>query len=153
MWRAAHWANWAFEIESYDNETIVFGKGGYQGARGGPGSDYFVENSLAFLDAPTEWFFSPLDDTSGMLYYFPNATGAPSADLLFTVPTLATLILVNASQAAPATGVTLSRLGFRDTRNTFLDTHAVPSAGDWLVYKPMRARAWDAWATQDRTRA
>jgi hypothetical protein len=135
LWRAAHWANWAFEIDAWDNasSTITFGRGGYQGARGGPGSDYFVENALEFLDHPTEWFLDPIDSTSGMLYYFNNATGAPAADLLFTVPTLAALVTVNATQAAPATGITLARLGFRDTRSTFLDTHAVPSAGDWAL--------------------
>ena len=46
-WRAAHWANWHFEIDGYTsggesgaNSTILFGNGGFQGARGGPGSDW-----------------------------------------------------------------------------------------------------------------
>ena len=44
-WRAAHWANWAFEVKSISsNGTIEFGRGGFQGARGGPGSDWFVQN-------------------------------------------------------------------------------------------------------------
>jgi hypothetical protein len=39
-WRAAHWANWHFEIAGYEyeqggNASITFGKGGFQGARGG----------------------------------------------------------------------------------------------------------------------
>ena len=135
VWRAAHWSNWAFEIDAWDNatSTVTFGKGGYQGARGGPGSDYFVENAIELLDAPTEWYLDPIDASNGMLYYFNNASGAPSADLLFTVPMLAALITVNATQAAPATGITLTHLGFRDTRGTFLDVHAVPSAGDWAL--------------------
>ena len=31
-WREAHWANWMFEIESYDSQTreFTFGKGGFQ---------------------------------------------------------------------------------------------------------------------------
>ena len=35
-WRAAHWANWHFEIEDYyyddggSNSSITFGKGGFQ---------------------------------------------------------------------------------------------------------------------------
>ena len=40
-WRAAHWANWHFEIDGYEyeeggNASITFGRGGFQGARGGP---------------------------------------------------------------------------------------------------------------------
>jgi hypothetical protein len=59
VWRQAHWANWMFEIESYDNVTneAIYAKGGFQGARGGPGSEYFVENALAFLDAPGEYYY------------------------------------------------------------------------------------------------
>ena len=32
-----------FDIESWDNSTgnLMFGKGGFQGARGGPGSDWW----------------------------------------------------------------------------------------------------------------
>jgi len=45
-----------FEVASYDNATtITYGKGGFQGARGGPGSDWYIENAIELLDSPTEW--------------------------------------------------------------------------------------------------
>ena len=42
MWRRSHWANWMFDVDSVDvaTQTIKFGKGGYQGCRGGNGSDW-----------------------------------------------------------------------------------------------------------------
>lgn len=43
-------------MASYDNATtITYGKGGFQGARGGPGSDWYIENAIELLDSPTEW--------------------------------------------------------------------------------------------------
>ena len=39
VWRKSHWANWMFEVDEIDqgSQTITFGKGGFQGSRGGPG--------------------------------------------------------------------------------------------------------------------
>ena len=134
VWRAAHWANWAFAIESFEaaSQTVAFGEGGFQGARGGPGSDYFVENALPFLDAPGEWY---LDVSASTLYFYHNASVGtpPPATLLFEAPVLETLVRINASQAAPAAGITLSGLGFRDTAPTFMALHSVPSGGDWAL--------------------
>ena len=86
-----------FDVDSVSqngfNSTIQFGAGGYQGCRGGPGQDWFVENVLELLDSPNEH----LIDTSTApptLYYFPNATGAPSKDLQFDVPHLQVLVRV-----------------------------------------------------------
>ena len=132
VWRAAHWANWAFEIESFNNvtDTIMFGKGGYQGARGGPGSDYFLENAIELLDVAGEWFF---DASTSLLYYYNNKTGAPTSDMIFETPSLFTLISINATQSMPVKDVAIIGLGFRDTAPTFMETHAVPSGGDWAL--------------------
>ena len=35
--RRSHWASWMFDVESVAADKILFGKGGYQGCRGGPG--------------------------------------------------------------------------------------------------------------------
>ena len=78
-WRAAHWANWAFELRGYDpkNQTFLFGKGGFQGARGGPGSDWYILNVFEELDNATEYFYNR---SSMTLYYFANNTeGKPPA--------------------------------------------------------------------------
>lgn len=69
-WRAAHWANWVFDVESIDqqqggNGTVRFARGGWQGARGGPGSDWFISNVLEELDDETEFFY---DAATSRLY-------------------------------------------------------------------------------------
>jgi hypothetical protein len=44
--RRSHWASWMFDVAAVaggggkDGSTIKFGKGGYQGCRGGPGQDW-----------------------------------------------------------------------------------------------------------------
>jgi len=131
VWRAAHWANWGFEIAAVSNATLLFGKGGFQGARGGPGSDWFVDNALPLLDAPGEFYY---DVDGARLYYFPNSTSSPPApDLLLEAPTLFTLLQANASQGAPLRDFTLSNVGFKDTAPTFMEPHAIPSGGDWSL--------------------
>ena len=61
-----------FEIDAWDPETKSIGwtKGGFQGARGGPGSDWFISHVLEELDAPTEYYYSP---SAKVLYYFHDA--------------------------------------------------------------------------------
>ena len=70
VWRPARWANWMFEVESYDRTTsnFTFGKGGNQGARGeNTGGDFFVQGVLEELDYPSEFH---LDRKNAMLYVF-----------------------------------------------------------------------------------
>ena len=46
-WRPAHWANWMFEVDSWDSEKRELGwtKGGFQGARGNDiGGEWYIEN-------------------------------------------------------------------------------------------------------------
>ena len=38
--RRSHWASWMFDVESVAADKILFGKGGYQGCRGGPGEPH-----------------------------------------------------------------------------------------------------------------
>eukprot|EP00947_MAST-08B_sp_MAST-8B-sp1_P004183 g4183.t1 len=135
-WRAAHWANWAFEVKGVDaeNGTIHFGKGGFQGARGGPGSDWFVQNIREELDAPNEFFY---DQDTKRLYLYSNETDAsappaptrkivavPAAHhTLLTTTTTTTTTSSTPTQAQPLRDVTIAGLGFRDTAWTMLQPH------------------------------
>jgi hypothetical protein len=99
--RRAHWASWMFDVDEVrkdaagrddDASTIVFGKGGYQGCRGGNGSDWFVENVLELLDSPLEHYIDA-QAAPPVLYFQPNSTSSqPEADLVFEVPILQTLV-------------------------------------------------------------
>jgi hypothetical protein len=96
-----------FEVDDIDTSTstLKFGKGGFQGCRGGNGSDWYVENLLELLDAPEEHYY---DSSSRTLYYQPNSTtGAPPASFSATAPQLQTLLMVNQSQQQPLKGLTI----------------------------------------------
>jgi hypothetical protein len=143
-WRAAHWANWHFEIEDYSQEagmdpenhpmsSITFGKGGFQGARGGRGSDWYISNVLEELDVKTEYYY---DIKSQSLYYFSNATHGEAPTETFVATTLHTLFnITGISKEEPLTGFLLKSVGLRDTAPTMLEPHAVPSgaSGDVML--------------------
>jgi len=134
-WRKSHWANWRFELKNYfpKNTTIIFGKGGFQGARGGAGSDWYISNVLEELDVATEFYY---ERKTKMLYYFANNTQGkpPSDELQFVAVT--NHILINAtgnSMRHPIKNLTIRGLGFRDTAPTMMEPHGVPSGGDWSL--------------------
>lgn len=77
-----------------------------------------------------QWFFN---ESTGLLYLWYNGTGAPSPNVSFVVPAAKVLVNVTGSQSSPVVGLTFSGIGFRDTAYTYLDPHAMPSAGDWAL--------------------
>eukprot|EP00316_Scyphosphaera_apsteinii_P011180 CAMPEP_0119345442 /NCGR_PEP_ID=MMETSP1333-20130426/107488_1 /TAXON_ID=418940 /ORGANISM="Scyphosphaera apsteinii, Strain RCC1455" /LENGTH=733 /DNA_ID=CAMNT_0007357911 /DNA_START=423 /DNA_END=2624 /DNA_ORIENTATION=+ len=132
VWRPARWANWMFEMSSYDPKTgnFSFGKGGNQGARGeNKGGDFFVENVFEELDAPGEFFF---DKKSKRLFLWYNKTGSP-ASASVVVPQLRTLVNISGTQWQPVSAITHRGIAFRSARYTYMDPHGVPSAGDWAL--------------------
>eukprot|EP00037_Helgoeca_nana_P024366 m.258539 g.258539 ORF g.258539 m.258539 type:complete len:924 (+) comp26623_c0_seq1:107-2878(+) len=129
--RKSHWASWMFDVDSVTSDTIHFGVGGYQGCRGGPGQDWFVENVLELLDSPGEHF---IDEKTNTIYFAANSTsGPPPQDLELAVPALKIIVLVNATQADPVKSLTFNNIGFRDAAPTYMDPHGVPSGGDWAL--------------------
>lgn len=134
--RKAHWANWMFEVESYDPKegTFTFGKGGFQGARGGPGSDWFIQNFREELDMPYEYYY---DRKANVLYMHGNSSGdptPPSLDtLLVGLVTSQLLNVVGPSKDEPVRGFRLDGIGFRDAAPSYLEPHGVPSGGDWAL--------------------
>lgn len=126
-----------FDVDSVNADHIHFGKGGYQGCRGGPGQvdnisphgidslpslrgfgrfighfvrfqDWFVENVLELLDSGGEHY---IDLETKTLYYQANSTtGPPPSDLNAEVPVLMALLVGNATQAAPIVNFTMQGL-------------------------------------------
>lgn len=130
-WRPAHWASWMFEVGKYDADTglFTFSKGGFQGARGdNNGEHFYIENVFEELDFPGEFFF---DESERALYLYYNGTGAPPPSLQVIATNLKVLVDVTGTMADPVKDITLSGLGFRDTAQTYLDPHGMPSGGDW----------------------
>lgn len=76
---SGHWGSWVFSVDEVDSasQTIHFGRGGFQEARGSQtGAEFAVENLLEELDSPNEWFF---DAANQKLYFYFNLTEAAAA--------------------------------------------------------------------------
>jgi hypothetical protein len=136
-WRKAHWANWVFDVASIDQKgggAIHLARGGWQGARGGPGSDWFISNVLEELDEATEFFY---DGEKGRLYALSGSEDGstpPDGNQWVAVPYANhTLMTVSGTQANPVKGLHIEGIGFRDTAWTMMQPHGVPSGGDWAL--------------------
>ena len=133
-WRRAHWSSWMFALDKFDFETqrLTWSKGGFQGSRGGPGSDWYADGVLEELDSPNEWYY---DSIKQQLYFFYNATAGtpPPADMQFVATQRKVLFNVSGTQENPVRNLHFQGLGFRDTAYTYLDPHGVPSGGDWAL--------------------
>jgi hypothetical protein len=134
MFHGGLWGGWQFQVRGQDAAagTLAFGYGGYQEARGSgirAGQRYYLENDLALLDAPGEWYFDP---AGRRLYYWPNATaggargaGRAAAGMEVVAPLLDSVVRIE-----HATDVSFVGFEFTETRATYLSQYEVPSGGD-----------------------
>jgi len=134
-WHDDRWANWMWEVASYNTTThqFTFGRGGFQESRGsgsGDGGDWHIENVFEEFVYPNEFFYDREQQT---LYFYYNGTGTPPVDATYEVPNVRTLFNLSASQWDPIRGVTFRGLTMTATRYTYLDAHGIPSAGDFAV--------------------
>ena len=106
-----------------------FNGGGHQGGEGDDaGGEWFIEGVMQELDAPNEYYY---DAAGKKLYFYPNASGAPDAEVV--VPTLATLLSIKGTKAQPVRNVTISGVEFTASRPTFMEARTNPSGGDWAL--------------------
>ena len=133
VWRPARWANWMFDIENYNPNTnhFKFGKGGNQGARGkNTGGDFYIENIFEELDYPDEFFYN---QTTGLLYFYFNNTQQSSPPNELVIPNLKVLINMTSTQWNPIKNISHENIRYQSTSITYMERHAVPSAGDWAL--------------------
>lgn len=126
-----HWGNWMFTIDHVNatSNTIYFGRGGIQEARGSnAGAEFYVENILEELDSPGEWY---VDSESGILYYYANSTDFNPE---ITVSQIPYLISIDGTKEHPAKDIHITGITFSYTSSTFMREYAVPSAGDWSIH-------------------
>lgn len=94
-------------------------------------------------------FFIDKSRPGGILLFVPNCSStatkqvvagtaaedcAPSPDG-FVLTRLRTLLSMNGSAEKPIRDITVTGIGFRDARATYMDPHAVPSGGDWALQR------------------
>ena len=112
-----------FEVGEYDAEkqTMMFSKGGFQGARGdNEGAEFYVENVMEELDMPGEFFYNY---STKVLYYYNNETGQDPSNLMFEAPKLKVLMNITGSMSNPVKNVTVRGLTMKDTAITYMDPH------------------------------
>ena len=129
---AGYWGSWVFEIDSIDkaNNRIMFGRGGFQEARGSSsGGAFYLANIFEELDSPNEWF---LDKDSRTLYFMPNET-MPNTFVASQIPCLISVSGSGIGQTAK--NISIQGLTLSQTSNTYMKDYMVPSGGDWSVHR------------------
>ena len=127
-----YWGNWMFEIASVDSteNTILFGRGGFQEARGCAwGGAFYVVNIFEELDSPNEWF---LDKDTRTLYFMPNGT-MPNVFVASQVPCL--ISISGSSMENSAHNILVRGLTLTETTSTYMRDFMVPGGGDWSVHR------------------
>ena len=141
VWHPLRWANWMFDVGAYDAASwnFTFGNGGNQGARGADtGGDFFIQNVFEELDYPGEFFFNASTQTLYLNYNdttttTPGAGTPPPPSTTFVVPHKQTLVQFVGTQWNPVIGVKLANIEYTASAPTYMERHAVPSAGDWAL--------------------
>lgn len=143
-WRCVRWFTNLCLVESINKSTgqIMFDKSAGGGCnQGGEGcvrfAQWWIENVLEELDAPSEWFYN---ESSKQLYYFFNGTAPPTGNEKFVATKTKVLWNISGSQSAPVRDITIRGLEIRDTAYTYLgtdkaDLHGMPSGGDWALQR------------------
>ncbi|CAF1112345.1 unnamed protein product [Adineta ricciae] len=127
-----YWGSWIFQIGSVNSTeyTIMFGRGGFQEARGlSWGGAFYVANIFEELDSPNEWF---LDKDSRTLYFMPNET-MPNTFVASQVPCLISLRGISIDD--PIYNVRFEGLILSETTSTYMREYMVPGGGDWAVHR------------------
>ena len=132
-----HWFTWCWDqiserVDALGNHTLLFGRGGNQGAEGfDSAAEWYIEGPLEELDAPLEFAIA-----NSTLYFMANGTGPPATDAGFgwVVPSLVTMINISGSPANPVRNISLQDLTIRDAADGWFTPHNMPSGGDWYVF-------------------
>ena len=152
MMQPGSWGSWVFDImavapthntSSEPTNTITFGAGGFQEARGtgGPrkgGGQFYISHRKELLDAPGEFWH----DADAAVVYLVAAKSAPTSTTSarnvprsLVIPTVAELFKLSGSKDNPVTNVRISALTMRQTSPTYMRKYTVPSGGDYAVYR------------------
>ncbi|CAF4219129.1 unnamed protein product, partial [Adineta steineri] len=129
---SGYWGGWIFEIASINSteNTIMFGQGGFQEARGSDsGGAFYIANIFEELDSPNEWF---LDKETRTIYFMPNQT-MPE---VFVASQISCLISMSGGSIENSVNnIAIQGLVLTETSHTYMKDFMVPSGGDWSVHR------------------
>ena len=137
-WRGGgRWFTQQWLVKSFDaaSNTLTFDNTtGMQGGEGGTTSgQWWIENIKEECDSANEFFF---DAKEQMLYFNPNSTDTgPTGDEAWAVPLTRVLFNIAGTSDKPAADIAIKGVTVRDARYTYMDTHGMPSGGDWALQR------------------
>ena len=133
-WRPAHWFTVQFEVGAANKSALLFSRGGFQGSEGfSAAAEWFIENVREETDSELEYFWDP---ATKELLFIPNGTLARDAEFIATQTSVLFNVAGTSSKGtAPdlVSNVTIRGLRLRDTAQSYLDVHGLPSGGDWAL--------------------
>lgn len=128
---AARWGGFHYQIKGIDTDGNPRMEGGWQNNRpeNGLHEKYrMIENTLAELDAPNEWYFD-----GEFVYFYPEAE--KELDATFECDGVEALLLLKGSDANPVKYVELRNINFKHTARTFMKSKEQLLRSDWTIYR------------------
>lgn len=142
-----YWGNLIYRTKGVKDTLIYFGAGGGQinlykfnyGGNIGLGSRFFVENLLAELDGPGEFF---VNKTTGMLYLVPRGNYSfDDAEIVFPQVEQAFRFQgeMNPEDTSDpsiyVSNIVMNGFIYTQTLPTYLKPYQAPSSGDWTIHR------------------
>ena len=127
------WGGFHYVITGINNDGTPILEGGHQNNRmSNPHKEFrMVENVFEELDSPGEWF---LDKKNSKLYYWPLEDVSINTSK-FEVSALKNLIQIVGSLTQPVKNVSISKITFKNTKRTFMETYEPLLRSDWTIYR------------------
>ncbi len=128
---AARWGGFHFQITDVDKKGNPTLEGGWQNNRpeNGLHQKYrMIENTLAELDAPNEWYFD-----GKYIYFYPELE--KDLEAKFETDGVSEIIVMKGSEKNPVQYVEIRNLTFKHTARTFMQSKEQLLRSDWAIYR------------------
>ncbi|MCG8580606.1 MAG: PDZ domain-containing protein [Bacteroidales bacterium] len=128
---AARWGGFHYQITGVDKKGNPTLEGGWQNNRPENGLHKkfrMIENTLAELDAPNEWYFD-----GKYIYFYP--ADQSELDAKYETDGITEIISMLGSEEQAVKNITLKNLTFQHTARTFMQSKEQLLRSDWAIYR------------------